>query len=85
MNSISIMSFFGYGYQPQQQATRNMDVIIEPVNGKGGLYLGDYKAASNPTFLQRRRQLTQNTESGPCSRAPSRPTSTTTTPWCPTT
>lgn len=45
------MAYYGYGYQ-QQPASRDMDCIIEPVNGKGGLYLGNYNAASNTTYLQ---------------------------------
>lgn len=56
------MAFFGYGYQPQQPVSRDMDVIIEPVNGKGGLYLGNYKAASDTNYLQSNDYPTQNTK-----------------------
>ena len=47
------MAYFGYGGYQQQPVSRDMDVIIQPINGKGGLYLGNYKAASNPQYLQR--------------------------------
>jgi hypothetical protein len=44
----------GYGGKGghQQNNTNSISCIIPPINGVGGLYLGDYDAATNYQLLQ---------------------------------
>lgn len=48
-NTMGVPPINGYGEYPHIQNNNNKHIscIIPPFNGIGGLYLGDYKAASN--------------------------------------